>query len=180
MPVHALSEVDTAATALRSCRLSAAVDDRWRLADGRVARLATGCLLRPLAGDLVLVADTPEGAFVVQVLDRADGQTADLSVPGAARLRIGQRRLELNASDAMALRALRDLDLESATGSLSLSGRNLVLTALDSLLEQVRQRIGLADEICMRAKRLFRLHGGDAFVTADKDVRIDGERINVG
>ena len=66
------------------------------------------------------------------------------------------------------------------SGSVTLAARNLVLTAIDALLEQVRHRITRAEEVCMRATGLLKLHGQHGFITAERDVRIDGERINVG
>ena len=128
----------------------------------------------------MLVGDCGDELFILHVLSRAAGQIADLEVADAERLRIGHARLELNASEAMSLCSLKDMELQAVTGSLALSARNLLLTAIDSLIEQVRHRISSAQDICLRARGLLKVHGGDSFITAERDVRIDGERINVG
>lgn len=183
MPAHALSEIPTAgpSTLITESRLvREPCADGYRLDDGSCAQLATSCLLQPLPGDRVLMVDCGDQVFILHVLARVAGQAADLGVAGAERLRIGHARLGLHASESMALRSLKDLDLQAVTGSLSLSARNLMLTAMESLLEQVRHRITRAEQICMRARGLLKLHGQNGFITAEHDVRIDGERINVG
>ena len=183
MSVQALSEIPKAPSPVvttECCLISEQLDDGYRLDDGSLAAVAVSCLLKPLPGDRVLVAYCEDEVFVLHVLARESGQAADLGVAGAERLRIGHARLDLHASEGMALRSLKDLELQAVTGSLSLSARNLMLTAIESLLEQVRTRISRAEEICMRASGLFKLHGTNAFITAERDVRIDGERINVG
>jgi len=152
----------------------------YRLDNGNLARLATSCLLQPLPDDQVLVAWCDDTAYITDVLSRAADQPAELTVAGATRLRLAHARLDLQASERINLHCLQDLDLQAVAGSLSLSARNLVFSAIDALLEQVRHRITRAEQICMRARGLFRLHGKDSFITADEDVRIDGERINVG
>jgi hypothetical protein len=152
----------------------------YRLDDGRLASVATSCLLKPLAGDRVLVSDCGDQMFILHVLSRVAGQAADLGVAGAERLRLGHAQLDLHATESMALRSLKDMELQAVTGSLGLSARNLMVTAIDSLLEHVRHRISRAEEICMRARGLLKLHGQNGFITAERDVRIDGERINVG
>jgi hypothetical protein len=183
MTVQALSNIApprSPAVSVVSRVIVAQVGDDYRLDDASLATAATSCLLRPLAGDRVLVSDCGDQVFILHVLSRAAGQAADLGVAGAERLRIGHARLDLYASEAMALRSLKDLELQAVTGSLGLSARNLLITAIDSLLERVRHRISRAEEICMRARGLLKLHGQNGFITAERDVRIDGERINVG
>lgn len=160
--------------------ITARLDDGFLLDDGSLAQAATSCLLQPLVGDRVLTACCDDQVFVLHVLTRAAGQAADIGVAGAGRLRLGHERLELNASQGLALRCLKDVEVQSVGGSLNLAARNLVLTAIDALLEQVRHRITRAEEVCVRAKGLLRLHGQHGFITAERDVRIDGERINVG
>lgn len=152
----------------------------YRLDDGSLAQLATSCLLQPLPDDQVLVAWCGDVAYITDVLSRAADQPAELTVAGATRLRLAHARLDLQASERMNLHCLQDLDLQAVAGSLTLSARNLVFSAIDALLEQVRHRITRAEQVCMRARGLFKLHGKDSFITADDDVRIDGERINVG
>lgn len=179
-PLPKVSRIHPESITVASRMVVARDDEGYRLDDGAHATTATSCLLRPLAGDRVLVSDCGDQVFILHVLSREQGHTADLGVDGASNLRIGHTRLHLHASESMALRSLKDMELQAVTGSLGLSARSLILTAIDSLLEQVRHRISRAQEICMRASGVLKLHGQNSFITAERDVRIDGERINVG
>lgn len=76
-----------------------------RLTDGRTAAAAASCLLRPAAGDRVVVWSGPDGRCrVTVVLDRADDDTAVLSVPGevsleTTRLGISAETVHIAAQD---------------------------------------------------------------------------------
>lgn len=153
----------------------------YLLNDGRVARQALSCLIRPEVGDHVLAAscqnDTP---YILHVLERNELQQVQLSVPGAQALCIEQQHITLSAGDAIALRALHDVEVSAATGVLSLNGRNLFATVQDSLVQNVGNFIGKAGHYLLEVKQLLRLHGQQALITAEQDVKVDAERISMG
>jgi len=153
----------------------------YLLDDGRVARQALSCLLRPEVGDQVLAAsgqnDTP---YILHVLERPGLQQVQLSAPGAHALCIEQAEITLSAADSIALRALRDVEVSAATGVLSLNSRNLFATVQDSLVQNVGNFIGKAGHYLLEVRQLLRLHGQQALVTAEQDVKVDAERISMG
>jgi len=92
-------------------------DGSFRLADGRRARQAASCLLRPEVGDTVVMLHSASGLFITAVLLRAAAAdaTARLSVPGAHTLALEQTRIELTAHHRLGLHCLGDVELSSAT-----------------------------------------------------------------
>ena len=89
------------AEATRTGDLAEAVVTTWAetagtLSDGRPANLGASCLLRPGPGDRVLVWSGDQGRrWVLNVLERADGKSALLDIPGAATIKAD--RLALTA-----------------------------------------------------------------------------------
>jgi hypothetical protein len=153
----------------------------YLLNDGRVARQALSCLLQPEVGDHVLAAacqdDTP---YILHILQRNHLKAAHLSVPGAEQLCIDQQQIALQAGQSIALRAAGDVEVSAATGVLSLNARNLFATVSESLVQNVRHFVGQAEHYLLDVKQLLRLHGQQALVTADQDIKVDAERISLG
>ncbi|KKB61297.1 hypothetical protein WM40_23990 [Robbsia andropogonis] len=153
----------------------------YLLDDGRVAYQALSCLIRPEVGDHVLVATCQNDAsYILHVLHRTDAKQVQLSVPGAEMLRIEQARIQLTAIESIALDALSDVEIRAATGTLNLAARNLFTSAQDTLVENVGQFVGRADRYLLEVNELLCLHGQHAIITADEDVKVDGERISMG
>lgn len=156
-------------------------DGNYLLDDGRLAQQAMSCLVTPALGDRVLVATCRHNEhYVVHLLSRPRGGDACVSVPGAERLAIRQAAIELNATGTVSVRALGDVDVTSATGVLSLSARNLFTTVSESLVENVRHYVGNIGQYLLDVKHLLRLHGKQVSLTAEQDVKVDGERISMG
>lgn len=157
------------------------IEGQYLLDDGRIAHQATSCLIAPAAGDRVLVACCKEGEnYIVHLLTRSRPGSACLTVPGAEQLTVRQARIELNASEQLALRSLRDIDITAATGVLALNARNLFTTVAESLVENARHYVGNVGQYLLEVKRLLRLHGQQTSVTAEQDVKVDAERISMG
>ncbi|HSC80072.1 MAG TPA: DUF3540 domain-containing protein [Chitinolyticbacter sp.] len=180
MQIHDRSTT-TVIPALADALLVVALDDgRFLLDDGRIACQAASCLLTPQSGDRALVAACAGGeCFVVHLLTRS-GDEAVLSVPGVRQLAINQPAIALNAAETITLRALGDMSLASATGTLTLNARNLFTTVTDTLVEQTRHYVGRAEQYLLDARQLLRLHGKQALMTAEKDVKVDADRISMG
>ncbi|EJL94083.1 Protein of unknown function (DUF3540) [Herbaspirillum sp. CF444] len=156
----------------------------YLLNDGRVARQALSCLVRPEVGDHVLAASGQNGQndtpYILHVLERPELQQVQLSAPGAQALCIEQSEIALNANHSIAVRALHDVEVSAATGVLSLNSRNLFATVQDSLVQNVGNFIGKAGHYLLEVRQLLRLHGQQALVTAEQDVKVDAERISMG
>jgi hypothetical protein len=184
--MHTATDPDLAAAPAIPAWLEASIaveldDARYLLDDGRLALQAASCLIRPAAGDRVLVAACRDGDnYIVHLLLRVRGGAACLSVPGASRLAIQQDAIELAAVERIALRSLADVDVTAAGGVLSLNARNLFTTVTESLVQNVLHHVANVGHYLLEAKQMLRLHGRHATITADEDVKVDGERISMG
>lgn len=162
--------------------VAVALDDgNYLLDDGRMARQALSCLVQPQQGDRALVAACRQGEnYIVHLLARAAAAPALLGVPGAGAVTWRQARIALCASERLALQSLRDAELSAATGTLALNARNLFAGVTDSLVQNARDMVVNAEHYLLQAGRLLRLHGRQASITADSDVKVDAERISLG
>lgn len=153
----------------------------WRLEDGRAARQATSCVVTPEPGDRVLlVSMADDSRYVLHVLSRQDRRGATLNVPGAERLSIRQENIDVAASQTIALRAARDMELTAVQGPLSLNARNIFASAADSFVQTACSYVGQVEQFMLHARQLLRLHGEQTLVTARQDAKIDAERISLG
>ncbi|MDQ0509465.1 DUF3540 domain-containing protein [Ancylobacter amanitiformis] len=189
--------------------LGPGADGRIRVVFGEVedtAIRAFGCLVEPVVGDRVLLAEVEGTRFVLAVLDRLLPVAATLSAPGVERLTVAAPRLELAAGDTLALAAARDVTIESRTVGIRahavfLVGRLVTLVA-DHLRSTARRREVVADQIAVQAQSRVVLvrdidvleagtvtqsvagitstTAGTAVLVAKEDVRFDGKRVTVG
>ena len=156
-------------------------DGRWRLDDGRAAQRALSCLIEPMPGDRVLVAAAGDDeCYVVHVLARGRAERALLSVPGASALTIAQARIDIGATERVAIRSLRDVEVSAVSGVLALNARNLFATVSDSLVENARHYVGRIGDFLLDVSSLLRAHGKQALVTAEEDIKMDAKRISMG
>jgi hypothetical protein len=153
---------------------------RLRLEDGRLALQSPSCLLAPAAGDRVLLWQGADALYVLHVLARQAGGAAHVGVPQAESLCIHQARVEVSAPEGVTLRSLRDVDLVSADGSVSLVGRHVVASAAETLVHNAHHFVAQLQHCVVQVRQLLRLHGQQAIVTADEDMKLDAERISLG
>lgn len=153
----------------------------YLLDDGRIARQALSCIVTPEVGDRILAAAGRDGTpYIVHILQRTNPETAQLNIPGASQMVLQQSQVTLCATEQIALRSLRDVEISAASGVLALNARNLFTTVNESLVQNVRNYIGKAEQYLLEVKQLLRLHGKQTLITAEKDVKVDGERISMG
>lgn len=151
------------------------------LSDGRCARIAVSCLLRPQGGDRVALTELNRGeVFVHAILERDRTQPADLQVPGAESITLAARRLVLAASDSLQVHSLRDIEVAAAAGVVSIAAPHITVTAVESLIQTAKQCLMTVGAYALQVRSLLRLHGQQAIMTAEKDMKIDAERISVG
>jgi hypothetical protein len=159
---------------------------RYLLDDGRAALAALTCLIEPRVGDRVLVAESADAnRYIVHILARsaeANAAHADatLSVPGARKLTIAQPTVDIVATERAALRSLKDADLVAATGTLSVTANDLFRTVAQSVVDAFKHYVGHAEHYLLDVDELLRQHGKQVMVTAEKDVKVDADRISMG
>jgi hypothetical protein len=166
---------------LHDLRIAVVFDDGdCLLGNGARAARAVSCLVEPLAGDRVLASAGADGRWhVLHILAREVGGAAHVSVLGADALALRQQRVSVHATEALELACAGDASLTSAR-TLSINARTLFCTVAGTLVEQAAQYVGRMGQYLLDARELLRLHGQHALITAERDVKVDGERISMG
>lgn len=194
----------SAAGALRTGRVLATLCEEtgalWRVALDNGTELetrrASGCLLLPRPGDLVLVFRNPEGAdYLLQILEQEAGR-GTVQVPGD---------LALEAPHGSCTITAQEIGLSAAVGRFSFGHLGLLARSLQARVVRVAsvtRSLSLAAGHCMarigRALRLtgFELHrvrgqrteveerysvqAGQVDILAKGAVTVDGEKVNLG
>jgi hypothetical protein len=182
--VHTLKSPVTSSTplVLSEARVAMVLDDaHCLLANGREASRALSCLVELSPGDVVLCAQSEGACHVLHVLAReASSVPVAISVPNGAEISLRGRSVSIHALENIELMSARDASVTAATGTLSLNARNLFATVSESLVQQSRYFIGKAGQYLLDVRHLLKLHGQDALITAERDIKADAERISMG
>ncbi|MDE1991698.1 MAG: DUF3540 domain-containing protein [Rhizobiaceae bacterium] len=162
------------------------------------ARQAASCLLAPAIGDRVLVCMIGGEAYILAVLERENQHGAEISVPGARQITISAaEKLELNApSMSLAARQLTLLarNMAQAGQALTSNFKSVVETVVDktigarTLTTKAEMRTAIISEVEMlnagtlvqNIDTVATQNSEIALVTAQRDVRLDAERVSVG
>jgi Protein of unknown function (DUF3540) len=156
-------------------------DATLTLTDGRCVRVAASCLLQPQCGDRVVLIEIAGGeAFVHAILERDAAQPANLQIPGAQRVTLSARNLMLAASDSLQMCSLRDIEIAAAAGVVGITAPHVTVTAVESIIQSAKQYLASIGTYALQVSGLIRMHGQQAIVTAQQDIKIDAERISVG
>jgi len=152
-----------------------------------LARKATGCLLEPIDDDVVLVGSVGDDAWIVTVLQRDRECSSEISVDGDLRLRTAHGKVAIVAQEG--------IDLIS-TGKTSVISTEIEVKVVAKSLDQVVERFSQRSKRSFREvsdfdqvkagtmhhkiEKTLRVHAGDAAITADGVVKMDGKQIHVG
>lgn len=142
------------------------------LDDGRRARRAVGCLVRPEAGDRVLVWDDPEGGdrYILSVLERPDGAPVTVEAAGD---------LEIRAGDRLSLAGAGGIALSAPLGTVSIVAQRLTQTAIDGLTLVARTAIATADCWMIQARDVLTTRAHHHLMSARKEMRLEADRIQL-
>lgn len=154
-------------------------DDRFRLGDGRQARQAASCLLRPEPGDWVLLMQGRRELYVMAVLERS-AASAHLAVPGADTVQLTAPALDLVAGQRLGLGCVGDVDITSAAGTVALQARHLLSHASETQVQTARHWVAQVEQALVQASALLHLQAEQGLVTAKADLKLDAERISLG
>lgn len=177
---------------------------RFELDNGIKANTALSCVIAPEEGDKVLCFGSPDGLessekrdeqsqdrepiYILSILERkpvetagsTQQQTVRLTVPGADSLQIVQSNIRCHARETIEIGSGKSIKLCSLKGNVELRGQNLIYSAVGSILESAKERISNAGFIQFCATFLTRIHSNQTLMTADTDIKIDAERVNLG
>lgn len=162
-------------------------NEQWQLDNGLLAIRAFSCLVKPQPGDEVLYVNSAnEQQQILSILTRqnAPGTVTNacnnISLPANQSFQLQAENVDLLSHNKISLLSAKDIELNAATGNLTLTARHLFQTIQQSLIQICKQIISRAEQVDMTASQLMRTQARHQIITADKEMRIDAERINMG
>jgi hypothetical protein len=161
--------------------------DTYRMDDGQRAIPALSCLVKPETGDLVQLFHAGGQCFITAILRRdafarADGteRKIEIALTGADTLQVNVPKLQCTARDAIVLVAGQSCEIASPQGRVMLTARNLFTVASDNLIQQARTSLTQALNYSVKALELLHLKGRHQLISAETEIRLDGQYINMG
>lgn len=144
------------------------------------ARRAYGCILEPDIHDLVLVySGSSNDHFILAILQREGSSQTTLSLPDQNAITIQSENLTIRGHSQVSIQSGKSIDI-ACLENLRINAGSILETARQSLVQLATTHIAKAQNIAFTAKQLFRSHGHHQLISADADVKVDGERINMG
>ena len=157
------------------------LQNSYWLSNGHCASRSAGCLLEPEKGDQVLLYCNESGeTFITQVLHKNEPAVARINIDGVKKLAIEQAEISLLAKNDISLTSLTNIDICAITGDLTLQVNNLISSVRETVVENARHRISKAFTYALDVTGLMRIQSEQGVVTAEKDLKIDAERISMG
>lgn len=153
----------------------------WLLASGSVVKRAASCLLLPEKDDVVLCStdDAGETGFILAVLEKAQCDEAKLTVE-AEKVSLIANQLQLSAAKKADIQSLGDISINAFNGKLSLFAKTLLQQVQENLMQVCRHFIGRSEWFDRHTTQLARSHAKQQICTAEKELRMDADRINMG
>jgi hypothetical protein len=134
------------------------------------ARCAVNLLVNPYVGDKVCFVEMDNEYYITQLLSR-DISSDTLTLQSDKKVHWLAPEFKLTAFENLELVSLNKIAVTS---------KNYVMSAANTMIQQAENLIQHVGQFSLTAKGLLRLNGKQQIITAEKDVRIDGERINMG
>lgn len=158
------------------------------------ASQAMSCLVTPQLGDTVLYWHDNQQRWILAVLKAQQSaenkahnknindlnQPRTVSLPNQQAMQISARKLLLNAQHTMQLNSMGNIQLNAVVGKLMLNAKHCVYSIQESLMQIARTLLQRSDYIDHQANKVLKSHAQQQLMTADKDVKIDAKRINMG
>lgn len=152
----------------------------WVLSAGQRASRAVGCLVEPEQGDRVLVASEGSEQVILSVISRQEGALVSLNTANGGDVQLTSGSISLHAERGVELQAHASIllaapfgDVEFVAANLTQSVQGCAVTLADTIVDKARNVHLTADESIITRTQVHS-------VTADQDLFMDADRINMG
>ncbi|WDE08067.1 DUF3540 domain-containing protein [Thalassomonas viridans] len=142
----------------------------WQLDGEFYASCAISLLVKPELGDKVCFTQVEGCYYLIQILSRSHNHQ-ELVLETPKKVHWIAPRLRFTAFEQLELISLNKL---------ALTGKDYVMSATSSMVLHAEHMIQQLGQLSLTAKGLLKQSAKHQVITAEKDVRIDGERINMG
>ncbi|MGY5956746.1 DUF3540 domain-containing protein [Kosakonia sp. BK9b] len=159
-------------------------------------RRAVSCVIAPQAGDTVLISGVDNQMWLLAVLERANPQCAELSVPGdlhicsSGALSLSSEALKVSASKGdchisdmnySGDRVSAWVTLSRVVGKRAESVWQTVTQISQSLFRTTRQTEQVrAGQLDIKAEDYLRMHAHNTVITSKAITKVDSEQIHMG
>ena len=167
-----------------AARVEAETAAGWRLRADRgtvQARRAAGCLLRPHAGDRVLVFAERDKAWVLSVLERAGADERIIDTDGPVGLRSRSGNVSIHAGKSVELRGDEAIELRSARFGLRAGVTRLVSRNVTWLCDRCEGKFNvlrLVGRACESLVDSFRRRARTSYREVETLDRVDSGEID--
>jgi hypothetical protein len=141
---------------------------------------AISCIVVPDTGDYVNYCETEKGRYILNILQRNVSSEICLNGPDSNELTVNSKRFRILSEKSVEIVSCGDITISSIAGTIVLNAQNFLKSIVDSAITLAQNCIIRAVQISTDVEQVCRIHSCHHIITADKDVRIDGERINMG
>lgn len=183
MPTEARHDDITATEVTAELSIAAVIQARQGvvvLSCGRKARRATSCLVQVCAGDKVLCVEEHDEVYILSVLSRSGTPDLEIQPEEGNSISLVARHVNVQAASELKLQAGREISIAAPLGKLTVVVHDLFQTVHQSLVSHARNWFSRADHVDHRADKLLRSHAMHQVLTADREIRVDASRINMG
>ncbi len=140
---------------------------------------ADGLGIGLMQGDYVSYLETTEGVFITSLLRAAKRASVSLEFNCADTLNLTADNLVLTGRETASLRAAKEISVETCK-NIKLACENLFQTAFGSVVNVMKNWVHRCDQGTLNAAQMLQIDAENQVITANKDLRLDAERINMG
>ncbi len=156
-------------------------DELWLLDNGKQVNRAFSCLIPPQSGDWVIYTDVGGKAVVTTILSREQtDKSANISLPHKQDMQLAAKKLQLTGEHSLELISAGDISINASMGKLLVTVKDMVQQIQHSFIQRCKQLISRMEMMDVEASQMMKSHSRHQMMTADKDIRINAERINMG
>lgn len=142
----------------------------WRIDNQFLATKAVSLLVNPEISDQVGFVELNGKYVITQLLTRSEKQQ---------KVTLQSEQSVQWIAPNLSVKALDSVELV-ASNNVTMMANSLVQNGLNSMIQQSEHLLQQANQFSANATGVMHLNGKQQIITAEDDVRIDGERINIG
>ncbi|BFM48672.1 DUF3540 domain-containing protein [Marinomonas sp. THO17] len=147
-----------------------AVTQCWVIDDVFVAKGAVSLLVQPCLGDKVGFVGIAEEYYISHIFSRSS-EAEELTIASDKKMHWLAPELKFTGTENIELLSLNKIGMIS---------KDYVVSVSNTLLQQAQSLLQHVGHYSVNAKGLLNIRGKQQIISAEKDVRIDAERINMG
>ncbi|MEK9653048.1 MAG: DUF3540 domain-containing protein [Betaproteobacteria bacterium] len=151
----------------------------WKTQRGDAVHKAFSLIMEPAVGDTVLVARSEGKGHILSILEREDVGQCDYNFHGDSS-RLFADSFTVESKKSLELFSHREIGVCAPSGNITMTSRNLVLTALDTLSNSARVLTQNVNEYLHKALGISIFSSKNHYASASDTMKLDAERIDLG